>query len=203
VAQVWLTEAPDGAFARLREAVPAAVQAFAQQAHRDLEIERKFLLHALPDVVRERAGIRIAQGWLPGERLRERLRRSVHPDGRVEWTRTVKVGTGISRVEVEEDTGAVLFETLWPLTAHARVEKVRYAITDGALTWEIDVFLDRELLLAEVELPSEHTPIRFPPWLAPCVTREVTGDPTYVNANLACAPSTGAAPAPRAYVRHG
>jgi CHAD domain-containing protein/CYTH domain-containing protein len=188
----WLTESAAGAAPQLLEAVPPAMAAIAASAHPSLEIERKFLLHALPEIVRDRAGVRIAQGWLPGERLRERLRRSVHPDGRVEWTRTVKVGTGMSRVELEEDTAAVLFETLWPLTAQARVEKVRYAIPDGALTWEIDVFLDRDLLLAEVELPSEDTPISFPAWLAPCVTREVTGDPAYVNANLACAPRPSA-----------
>lgn len=188
VEQRWLSESDEGAFAQLLAAVPPAAHAFAQLARQDVEIERKFLLHALPDVVRDRSGIRIAQGWLPGTRLRERLRRSVHPDGRVEWTRTVKLGTGISRVEVEEQASAMLFESLWPLTAQARVEKVRYAIADGELTWEIDVFLDRDLLLAEIELPSEDTAISFPTWLAPCVTREVTGEPAYVNANLASAP---------------
>jgi len=184
----WLSEEPNSGFARLLAVVPAAAEAFARCGRADQEIERKFLLHALPDLLRERAGIRIAQGWLPGERLRERLRRSVHPDGRVEWTRTVKVGTGISRVEVEEDTPPMLFETLWPLTAHARVEKVRYEVAAGAYVWQVDVFLDRELLLAEIELPSADTPVTFPAWLAPCVMREVTGDPAYVNANLACAP---------------
>lgn len=192
VEREWLVESPDGAMARLLDAVPPTVAAFSQLARQDLEIERKFLLHALPELLRDRSGIRIAQGWLPGQRLRERLRRSVHPDGRVAWTRTVKVGTGISRVEIEEDTEPVLFESLWPLTAQARVEKVRYAVADGDLTWEIDVFLDRDLLLAEIELPSEDTPISFPAWLASCVTREVTGDPAYVNANLASTPRPSA-----------
>ncbi len=192
VEQRWLADTADGAFAQLQRALPPAMAEFAQLGRQDIEIERKFLLHALPDVLRERPGVRIAQGWLPGTRLRERLRRSVHPDGRVEWTRTVKVGTGIARVEIEEDTAPVLFETLWPLTAHARVEKVRHAIADGDLTWEIDVFLDRDLLLAEIELPSEDTAFSFPAWLAPCVTREVTGDPAYVNANLASAPRPSA-----------
>jgi CHAD domain-containing protein len=181
----WLCAEHHDAFAQLLATVPAAAEAFARHGRPDQEIERKYLLHALPECVREHEGIRIAQGWLPGERLRERLRRSVYPDGRVQWTRTVKVGTGVARVEVEEDTPAVLFETLWPLTAQARVEKVRYEVADGAFVWQLDVFLDRELLLAEIELPSADTPVSFPAWLAPCVTREVTGDPAYVNANLA------------------
>jgi CHAD domain-containing protein/CYTH domain-containing protein len=181
----WLSSEQQNALADLLAAVPAAADAFARHGRPDEEIERKYLLHALPDEVRALKGIRIAQGWLPGERLRERLRRSVYPDGRVQWTRTVKVGTGVARVEVEEDTPAVLFETLWPLTVEARVKKVRYEVADGAFVWQLDVFLDRELLLAEIELPSADTPVSFPAWLAPCVTREVTGDPAYVNANLA------------------
>ncbi len=173
------------AIAELAALVPAAADALTRALRRDVEIERKYLLHTLPDIAAHTPGIRIAQGWLPGERLRERLRRSVHPDGRVEWTRTVKLGTGVRRVELEEPTDPMLFESLWPLTAAARVEKVRHAVPEGAVTWEIDVFLDRPLLLAEVELPSEDTEVELPAWLAPCVEREVTGDPAYVNANLA------------------
>jgi adenylate cyclase len=150
-----------------------------------VEIERKFLLRALPEFLQAQAGVRIAQGWLPGERLRERLRRTVHPDGRVEWTRTVKLGAGIARFEVEEPTDPGLFESLWPFTAAARVEKIRYAIPDGDLVWEIDRFLDRDLVLAEVELPSADAPAPPPAWLAPYILRDVTDDPDYVNANLA------------------
>jgi CYTH domain-containing protein len=181
----WLGDGADGAFAALLAAVSPAASALCARAAGDLEIERKYLLNAVPPRLEGAAGIRIAQGWLPGERLRERLRRSVHPDGRVQWTRTVKVGTGVSRLELEEETPAVLFETLWPLTARERVEKVRHAVPDGALTWEIDVFLDRELVLAEIELPSADTAVSFPAWLAPYVVRDVTGDPAFVNANLA------------------
>ncbi len=185
VQREWLS---GEAITELAALVPAAADALTRALRADVEIERKFLLHSVPDAASRTPGIRIAQGWLPGERLRERLRRSVHPDGRVEWTRTVKLGTGVRRVELEEPTDPMLFESLWPLTAAARVEKVRHAVPDGAFTWEIDVFLDRPLLLAEVELPSEDTVVQLPEWLAPCVEREVTGDPAYVNANLARAP---------------
>ncbi len=177
----WLQ---DGGRSALRD-VPDAAHALARIARADHEIERKFLLQSAPPHALAVPGIRIAQGWLPGEQLRERLRRSVHPDGRVEWTRTVKMGTGVSRIEIEEQTEPLLFESLWPLTSHARVEKVRHTVADGAYTWEIDVFLDRELVLAEVELPSSDTLVTLPDWLAPYLTRDVTGDAAYVNANLA------------------
>jgi CHAD domain-containing protein/CYTH domain-containing protein len=165
--------------------VPETALALSAIARADHEIERKFLLSAAPPHATRVPGIRIAQGWLPGEKLRERLRRSVHADGTVEWTRTVKVGTGVARIEVEESTEPLLFESLWPLTAAARVEKVRYTVTDGAFSWEVDVFLDRELVLVEVELPSTDTLVSFPEWLAPFVVREVTGEAAYINAHLA------------------
>ncbi|MEM9195403.1 MAG: CHAD domain-containing protein, partial [Myxococcota bacterium] len=42
----------------------------------DVEVERKFLLSALPDRVRDVRPVHIEQGWLPGKKIRERLRRS-------------------------------------------------------------------------------------------------------------------------------
>jgi CYTH domain-containing protein len=56
---------------------------------------------------------------------------------------------------------------------------------DGALTWEIDEFLDRDLVLAEVELPDPAAKFALPEWLEPFVVREVTEDPAFQNLNLA------------------
>ncbi len=179
--QEWIVN--DGSPAM--QQVPLVARALTALANQDTEIERKFLLRSAPPRALAAEGVRIAQGWLPGERLRERLRRSVYADGLVEWTRTVKLGVGVARVELEEPTDPRLFETLWPLTAAARVEKVRYTVPDGAFIWEVDVFLDRELVLAEVELPSADTLVTLPDWLAPYVVRDATGEAAYVNANLA------------------
>ncbi|MEO7358909.1 MAG: hypothetical protein ABI120_01180, partial [Gemmatimonadaceae bacterium] len=133
------------------------------------------------------AGTRIEQGWIPGRTLRERLRRSTYPTGVSRYTRTVKFGRGISRVELEEDTDRHLFEVLWPLTASARVRKRRHAIREGTHTWEIDVFTDRDLVLAEVELTSTDDAPTIPSWLEKWIVREVTDESEYVNANLALA----------------
>ena len=40
----------------------------------------------------------------------------------------------------------------------------------------MDEFTDRDLVIAEVELPSEDVRPKIPRWLAPYVVREVTGD---------------------------
>ncbi|MEP6833081.1 MAG: hypothetical protein ABJB74_06785 [Gemmatimonas sp.] len=152
-----------------------------------MEIERKYLLRACPPEAAVVAGTRIEQGWIPGRTLRERLRRSTYPTGVSRYTRTVKFGRGISRVELEEDTDRQLFEVLWPLTASARVRKRRHAIREGAHTWEIDVFTDRDLVLAEVELSAANEALTLPAWLEKWIVREVTDESEYVNANLALA----------------
>lgn len=114
----------------------------------------------------------------------ERVRR-VRENGRESYVRTVKVGTGIRRLELQEETTADLFDALWPLTEGRRVTKRRFRAVYGGLIWEIDDFADRDLVIAEVELPSEDVVPELPHWLAPYVDREVTGEAEYLNVNLA------------------
>lgn len=182
LASTWL--APSGALDRLRREVESLTARLAQPRAPHVEIERKYLLTALPPACEGRAAIEIDQGYLPGERLVERLRRK-RTAGGVSYVRTVKLGEGMVRIEVEEGCTEALFAHLWPLTEGRRLTKRRYAIEDGQLVWEIDAFTDRELVLAEVELPTEDAPVEIPAWLAPYVEREVTGEDAYVNAKLA------------------
>jgi CYTH domain-containing protein len=101
--------------------------------------------------------------------------------------RTVKLGPAQARIEIEEDTSRDLFEAMWPLTVAARVHKHRHVVQEGAYQWEIDVFRDRDLVLAEVELSGLDDHPTLPAWLAPYVERDVTGEPAYFNAVLASA----------------
>ncbi|HEX2205650.1 MAG TPA: CHAD domain-containing protein [Longimicrobium sp.] len=177
----WLEGRGDGFFARVREV--ARDLAATGQAPR--EIERKFLLKRMPRLEGEAEVWEIDQGWLPGEKLAERLRRVRRPDGSVSYFRTVKLGAGASRFELEEETTPEVFRRLWSLTRGKRVRKTRYRIEDGPFTWEIDRFRGRRLVLAEVELPDEDTAVTPPAWLARHVVRDVTDEPDYVNINLA------------------
>ena len=149
-----------------------------------VEIERKFLLKSLPKSMPRPDTVRIEQGYLPGERVAERLR-LVETGRRRAYFRTIKVGSGLVRTELEEETSAEMFQTMWPLTNGRRVMKKRHRVSDGDLTWEIDEFTDRELVLAEIELPSADTAIEFPEWLERFIDREVTGDAAYLNSTLA------------------
>jgi CYTH domain-containing protein len=129
----------------------------------------------------------IEQGYLPGERLVERLRRVRSSDG-VTLVRTVKEGSGLTRLEVEEAVSPEMFERLWPLTEGRRIHKRRYRVPDGDLTWEIDEFVDRDLVLAEVELVGRPVTVELPAWLRPSVEREVTEEAEYSNLQLALHP---------------
>ena len=149
------------------------------------EIERKFLLNALPRLPAAADVLEIDQGYLPGVRLVERLRRQRDRDGRMTYYRTIKVGVGVKRLELEEETDAKTFEHLWLLTEGRRVRKRRHVIPDGDRYWEIDEFLDRDLVLAEMEIPSADTEITIPEWLRPVLVRDVTGDRAYTNRSLA------------------
>lgn len=154
---------------------------------RDLprEIERKYLLRGLPPIAEATPASGLVQGYLPGEAIVERLRKETSPDGKVRLLRTVKLGRGVERVEVEEEISEALFAQLWPATLGRRVHKRRHAIREGRHVFELDVFEDRELVLLEVELERADEAIDVPAWLSPWIEREVTDDPAYLNLNLA------------------
>jgi CYTH domain-containing protein len=68
------------------------------------------------------------------------------------------------------------------------IEKWRYKVRSGKLTWEVDEFLgdNAGLIIAEVELASEDQVLEKPSWAGD----EVTEDPRYFNANLVKNPFT-------------
>jgi CYTH domain-containing protein len=149
------------------------------------EIERKFLLRGLPPRAREAPSFEIDQGYLPGDRINERIRRAQGAGG-TRYYRTLKSGSGLKRTEVEEETTELFFSTVWPLTRGARVRKRRYVVATPDGEWEIDEFLDRDpLYLAEIELDYEDQVVEPPDWLAPVIEREVTDDRRYTNHALA------------------
>jgi len=177
----WLHGRAAGFFAAVR----AVAEAARTRGEPDREIERKYLLKRMPAIRQLPYRVQeLDQGYLPGERLAERIRR-VREGGEVRYYRTVKLGRGISRTEVEEETTERIFRKMWPLTRGKRVRKRRYKVDDGGFTWEIDRFRDRRLVLAEVELASEDVDPPIPPWLRREMVREVTDESDFVNINLA------------------
>jgi CYTH domain-containing protein len=100
---------------------------------------------------------------------------------------TVKVGSGLSRTEVELPVDPSDADSLWAHTEGRRLEKTRHRVlvADGT-TAEVDVFGGAlaGLCVVEVEFTDEASARAFtpPPWFA----RELTGDHRWSNASLAC-----------------
>lgn len=178
---------------RFIEEAEAIAETLDTRAGKGTEIERKYLLSRLPEMPNASAVSEIDQGYIPGIQLLERLRRVRTPHGGGDrCIRTLKAGEGLVRTEIEEEIPAALFERMWPLTEGRRLRKRRYAVPDGEHTWEVDEFLDRELVLAEVELRGVKDEVPIPEWLGAVLVREVTDEKAYTNASLAS--GNGSAP---------
>jgi adenylate cyclase len=149
------------------------------------EIERKFLVRG--DAWRALAeGIMYRQGYLNSAKERTVRIRTV--DARAFLT--IKgITIGVTRAEYEYeipfDDGK---EMLDALAEKPLIEKKRYKIRSGNLTWEVDEFFGENagLIVAEVELASEDQVLEKPSW----VGDEVSKDPRYFNANLVKKPFT-------------
>jgi adenylate cyclase len=147
------------------------------------EIERKFLVRS-SSWTREATSARpLRQGYLAiddGSNVR------VRTDGQRACLTIKGRGEGITRPEFEYDIPVDDAAALFALCRGRLVEKTRHLVHAGALCWEIDEFTgDTEgLVVAEIELPDEDTPVPQPVWLG----EEVTADPRYLNANLAVHP---------------
>jgi len=147
------------------------------------EIERKFLIK--DETWREGAkGTHYKQGYLSTVKERTVRVRTIDDAGFM----TVKgISVGATRVEYEYEIPATdANEMLDDLCERPIIEKNRYKIAFGGLTWEVDEFFgDNDgLIVAEVELTSEDQAFEKPSWIGD----EVTGEARYYNSNLIAKP---------------
>jgi CHAD domain-containing protein len=196
----------DALFARLEaqwrgggaEAFAARVQEITSsleaRAGGRLERERAYLLSAAPATA-DSPMVDVVQGWLPGERLVEHLRRERAAGGERYW-RALDAWRAGRRLALCEETTREVFEGLWPLTQGRRVELRRTMVEEGTRVWRIDEFADRPLVVARITLsPAEGTP-DVPEWLRPLVVLEITEDPDYSDEALASRPGVPAVKQP-------
>ena len=158
---------------------------FASPVSVPVEIERKYLLRELPAMPAALDVLEIDQGYIPGTKLLERLRRQQSKSGETRYFRTIKLGMGVERIELEDETDQRTFDHLWLLTEGARLRKRRHVVANGADHWEIDEFTDRALVLAELEIDRADAKVVYPDWLTPVLVREVTDEREYTNRSLA------------------
>jgi adenylate cyclase len=145
------------------------------------EIEKKFLLKALPTGIDN--GVEIRQGYLSTSDPEVRVRSK----GK-QYFVTRKGGEGFIRSEDEEEVSKEIFNILWPATVGARIEKTRYKIVgNDSLVWEVDEYYGQlsGLFTAEVELPDSETRAEMSAVIADVLVVDVTEDKRYKNKTLA------------------
>ena len=155
------------------------------------EIERKFVLPerpALDETPIAGAGrAAIEQTYLSGlDGASERIR-LVRDENRDErYFHTVKRRVSdLTREETEREIDRAEYDSLWQRRDPERgtIRKTRYSFPFGGRVFELDVFDDpADVVLLEVELPSEDARVELPPFDG---LREVTGDDAYSNSELA------------------
>lgn len=146
-----------------------------------LEIERKFLAKNNAFKDQTLRSHYIVQGYLSKDPERTVRVRIIDKEG---WL-TIKGKSnaqGTSRSEWEKAIPLEDAKQLLVLAIDVPIEKIRHIVPFENFTFEVDEFLthNKNLLLAEIELPSEDTSFPRPDWLG----EEVTGNPSYYNATM-------------------
>ena len=157
---------------------------------KNTEIERKFLVTSDAFLAQATTSYEIMQGYLckePGKTIRVRIR-----DDRAFLTiKSSVLREGLATFEWEKEIDVADARELMQLCLPGVIYKTRYIVPctngkwkmeNGQRCWEVDVFHGHKegLILAELELNSEHEPFDRPEWIG----EEVTGIPQYYNANM-------------------
>lgn len=136
-------------------------------------------------------GTRIRQGYLPLE-IGVNLAQELHceadfaisearlRDRGGQLTFTIKGEGGTSRGEIETEIDDKTFKEFWHHTRGKRVEKIRLQKSVGGRILEIDVYTDRKLVVAEMEVDSMDDLQRLEPF-----GEDISEDRRYKNKNLA------------------
>lgn len=149
-----------------------------------VEIERKFLVRGAGWQVDVRHSEAIRQGYVfvTGEKS---LRVRIVGDKSARLTLKTQ-RTAISRNEFEYEIPLADANELMTSCEGHLIEKRRYVVAWRGRLWVVDVFegCNAGLVVAEIELASEHEEFPIPPWAGP----EVTAEARYTNAALSRTP---------------
>ncbi|MBB6672138.1 CYTH domain-containing protein [Cohnella nanjingensis] len=150
-----------------------------------MEIERKFLLPALPEAIRERFVVRseqrIEQTYLAIDDTQElRIRRITDlATGARTYTHTFKNGKGLAREEIEYAISESLYGQVAEAFGAVALTKIRTTAEWEGLVVEIDRYDQLDLTVLEVEFDSEDAAHAFvaPDWFG----RDISAEKAYSN----------------------
>ncbi len=146
-----------------------------------IEIERKFLVTSNAFKTDAFSQNKIAQGYLssvPERTVRVRIK----GDKGFVTVKGISSDSGMSRFEWEKEIPVDEAKNLLKLCEKGIIDKIRFNVTIGNHTFEVDEFHGENegLIIAEIELNSENEAFEKPNWLG----EEVTNDKRYYNSYL-------------------
>lgn len=156
-----------------------------------IEIERKFLLKAMPERKPDEK-ITIEQWyWKNKNNVWERAR-TYHSDSKGHsWIHTIKksIGKGINMEDEKKITQKeyqdFINKCLEENSESRFISKERWVYKDGNLKWEIDKFDNGyHLIIAEIEIPTKEFKFKMPSYIKPLLLMEVTNKKKFSNRNL-------------------
>jgi len=159
----------------------------------NLEIERKFLLRNLPDLNWVDILI-VDQFYKKNKSFWDRYRKlDSKITGNIKYQHTIKktVAKGVSEeteVELtESDFIKNLSKCFLSKADSKKITKVRHIFphNEHNLKWEIDYFPDRDLVIAEIEIPSVDYELNIPEFILNNCVAEVTHEKEFSNRSIA------------------
>lgn len=143
------------------------------------EIERKFLVKDDTYKARATDSRDMAQGYLSTD-VDATVRVRISGDNA--WLTVKGRNQGAVRDEWEYAIPITDALQMLKICKGKVIEKTRYYVPAGDLSWEVDEYhgVHAGLVVAEIELPDATHPFTLPPFIGD----EVTGDPRYYNSTL-------------------
>lgn len=144
-----------------------------------LEFERKFLLLKQP-VLKADVVYRVEQHYFGDERIRR-----TSTEGKEDvFYHTIKknIRPGVNIENERVITRAEYYTFLE--RSKSFIIKDRHCYYIGDLKWEVDIFHDMNLVVAEIEYPQENYKIKIPKFIEKIILKEVTGFREFSNKNI-------------------
>ncbi len=154
----------------------------------NLEIERKFILKSIPDIDPIDI-IKIEQWYHKRSGIWERARKCTSNINGLYYIHTIKknVSVGVN-MEYEKSLTKEEFDNFIDSCKRGEskyLSKERWIYPhDDKLIWEVDVFNEFRLIIAEIEIPQKTFKVKIPKFIKDKLLLEVTGLRKFSNKSL-------------------
>lgn len=154
-----------------------------------LEIERKWLLKRLP-IEPANDVLDIKQWYMEVDGIYERVRKITYGDKSFDFIKTIK--SVIDEMTYEENENHIspnvyndFVEKCGESDKSYYIHKKRHIYMNGVDKWEVDQYMEFDLVMVELEMPNKEYEFEIPEYISDEMITEVTGQRDFSNLSLA------------------